>query len=73
MGAEELFHDVLEGDAASGGLQLDLRIQLLLPILLLLPFLVVVAPLHGVIPHHREVLQIPGHGSGSSWHHPANV
>lgn len=72
--AEELFHHVLEGDVSPGGFQLDLSIWLLLPsLLLLLPFPIVVAPLHGVIAHHREVLQVPGHGSGSSWHHPANV
>lgn len=74
-GAEELFHHVLEGDMSPGGLQLDLGIWLLLHsiLLLFLPFLIVITPLHWVITHHREVLQVPGHGSGSSWHHPANA
>lgn len=53
---------------AKGGLQFDLRVLLSIVLLLILPFLIIIAPLYGVIPHHREVLQVPGHGSGSSRH-----
>lgn len=65
---EELLHHILEGDVATGGLQFDLRVLLCIVLLLILPFLIIIAPLYGVIPHHREVLQVPGHGSGSSRH-----
>lgn len=65
---EELLHHILEGDVATGGLQFDLRVLLSIVLLLILPFLIIIVPLYGVIPHHREVLQVPGHGSRSSRH-----